>query len=757
MKNSISNETLKNVSINSNSNENSNENSMVNENSNSSSTNTTKIISSNEENDTLILNKSKLNKIRIEPTRFPSLTFISQNTSLNDRETSIKNANLKSELIENNKQTKNSKESLFNTQQIINYDKDHSSQINLNDSIESPSISVNNSNFYNYSNINNNQSHVISKTSSINTLQTVYTDACSYIENDDNKSTTQRFNDNISNLYPTDFDEANSIYQQSLHSTNHDILQKNNNLTNNLNLNLNNINNNTNSNMKNGTIKEETESFIYNDINSVDILNFNDHKLQKKGSNVMVFQNPFGKDLNATNTNNNINHHRSNSTCITINTNTNDNNPNTNNEFDFLDNQSLSTIQTSNDYYLINNSSKSPTSKRFISQQQNIPLSPTYSKVRQVSQKIFPNFNAFSVNNYSKINLDKRNNFRLIPNDFNEQQNNLLPSDFDNNNDNEILEEIHEEENITFPNINSINNKSKLLRKYNNSNLKTYNNQKRNNEINYKKNNSQSNQQFIDYGSTHDNYSRYYDSVDDYIEREDSIYNKRNSPHDYKSMYYRQSMILNFLISGIYIFIALLLLFSFIKIFIMKTFDNSLNNFEFLNLENVLISDEILLIDINSRAVNINFQDINIWNMDFNIFLITDESNLMEISDDNKIYYSNSKNDITILLGNINRFLTPLRFNGIVDSSNWKEIWEKWWDSKNINPQISKAQLKMYNPGKDFSFNDSKLTHEQWLKILNSDYKIILRGNLEYSLPLVWQKQFISISAEIDIKPETNN
>lgn len=737
-------------------------------------------------------------KAGVEPTRFPSLTFISQNIANNDRETSIKNANLRSELIENNKVNKKSKDALFNNIPTVA-------------SVSSPTTTTFATSFQPSTNSQ------IPKGGSINTLQTVYTDAYSSLDFDDLKSNNNgssnynNLNDGLRILSPGEFhprDDAHSAYQQSIYSNNFEShfpnppYQKvNNNHTTGVHQ------QNTNNYNSCGT-KEGSESFIYNDLNSMDIMSLSDQKLQRKLSNGIFLSNPMTKENYPNIPNQNLINSTSNNIA--------GNGATSQNDLDFLDNQSISTVVTSSDVQSYMNSGKrSPATKRQLYYpSNNLSVSPTYSKVRQVSQKIFNNYNnnnnaatnsntATGPIGYTKIDLSKR--FRNnVDNEFFENvdefpsheldrdilEEDLVDKDNDKDNDqgdeddiNLNLNELDEHTGLT----DAESYLAKPYKKRNNFKGRYHSkispieqsmfdhmargNIKRNRSHvnspnkahveNLKKGHQRMNMKmnkprYEIYGSIK---HPYYDSLDEY-NVQDGPPNDENSPHDYKSLYYRQNMFLKFILSSIYIFVLLLMLCTCLKIIIMKNFNNTLVDFEVADLENVLVSDEILLLDIKSRASNTNLQDISIWDLGLDLFLVTDESNLMEeggkegVEDGTTELVLPGKKEITILLGNSNKFLTPLKFIGLLNLPTWSEVWHKWKDPSQVLPTFSGAQLKLYQPGKGFVYQGEELSHDQWLRILNSKYKIILRGNLKYSLPLVWQDQFISISTEIEIKPK---
>lgn len=707
----------------------------------------------------------------VEPTRFPSLTFISQNTANTERETSIKNANLKSELIENSKINKKSKDNLFNN-------------VPVSTTVTSPTVATT------HSSLHLNMNTQVPKASSINTVQTIYTDAYSNLDFDDLKSNN---NNNCISTNEGEYnlrDDAHSMYQQSIYS---------NNLENHFpNPHYQKINNShvaaNQQNCNNYPIKEGNESFIYNDTNCIDIISLSEHKLQRKMSNGVFLNNPLAKE-NLPNLPNQSNNN------ITSNSNSN-NGINPHSDLDFLDTQSISTVVTSNDVQSYMYSGKrSPATKRQLYYPNNLSVSPTYSKVRQVSQKIFSNYNNNNnilpnntVNNaigYTKIDLNKR--FRnSLENDYFENtdgftSNGVLEENLDDEGGEDDLNDLNEHSGFTdaesflakpYKKRNNFKGRYRskissiepglhehMRRKKAMPNQFNVNSINKGNLENTKKvtrslhepiNMKINDPRYGNYGSIK---YPYFDSMDEYNVQGGPT-DGGNSPHDYKSMYYRQSMFLKFILSSIYIFVMLLILCSCLKIIIMKNFNNTLVDFEVVDLDNILVSDEILLLDITSRASNVNLQDISIWDMGLDVFLVTDESNLIEGGGDDDAGGEEGElphpidKDITILLGNSDKFLTPLRFIGLLNLPTWSEVWEKWRNTVKVKPTHSEAQLKLYEPGKSFVYNGKELSHKQWLRILNSKYKIILRGNLKYSLPLVWQDQFISISTEIEVKPK---
>lgn len=646
----------------------------------------------------------------LEPTRFPSLTFIKNPNMAIDRETSIKNVNLKAELIENTEKIeKHVKESLF---------------------METSNHDAKSSTF---------RRNKAGSTATLYSISTENTGASEFEDARSNFTIMTKFDHHIN-------DDNNSLYQQSFNSNCIEQSQKSIGLS--------------NSNIQRSPGK--TESFIYNDLNSVDILS---HNAQRKiSSNVTLLGNN-AKDLQTNNLPKNI-------------------------ELDFLDNQSISTIITATDNMSSNFISRSPTKRN--NHYNNVPVSPTYSKVRQVSHKLFGNYNSGilssnnndthnsnginnnnsidsnacfqSTLNNSKISLQKRSSLNFEPkyglsdgygNDFIR-----IHKVMDENNQNSKKLDSDNDEHTGFTDAESIlakpyKNKNKYLMNLQNnyykssmsSIKKTFNRDLESQTIKP----FRSSKGCRDYGSMADN--DYFDPLGDgYVEGAGGVgrsggelHHGKSSPHDYKSMYYKQNLVLNFLISTIYIFALLLILFSILKLLILKNFDNILTNFEVVNLSNVLISDEVLLLDIETKAINANLQDVNIWTMDLDVFLVTNEGYFSSPQD--------SPKDITILLGNSQQFLTPMRFRGLIDLPSWYDVWNSWRNPDLIKPSRTFAQLKIYQPGKNFVYKGEPLTREQWDDILNRTYKLKIRGNLEYSLPLAFQNQFISISTDAEVLP----
>lgn len=199
-----------------------------------------------------------------------------------------------------------------------------------------------------------------------------------------------------------------------------------------------------------------------------------------------------------------------------------------------------------------------------------------------------------------------------------------------------------------------------------------------------------------------------------------------NSPHDYKphSHWSFYEMVWKPAVQICPVLLMAVIFGFVVNMIVLRVFNNQLHEVRVESLENVLISEDILLVDIVSSAINPNFQQMNIWDMDLDIFLSTDRLEVSSSQDDSKL--------VTILLGSTQRLLTPFEFH----------------PSSGNTPVSSTAQLKLYRPGQSFKLNDNYLTHEQWLRIFNSKFKLIVRGNLKYHLPFSWEADLVNVNAE---------
>ncbi|VEU19799.1 DEKNAAC100541 [Brettanomyces naardenensis] len=232
-----------------------------------------------------------------------------------------------------------------------------------------------------------------------------------------------------------------------------------------------------------------------------------------------------------------------------------------------------------------------------------------------------------------------------------------------------------------------------------------------------------------------------------------------NSPHDFKSIYYRQNMMLKLLTNTLYMLIGLAVAFVTTRLVVLKNCDDSLSDFTITSLDNILMSDELLLFEVMASSRNTNLQDVSIWNMAVDVFLRTDSSLL-----ESPPIISSVSNDIAILLGNSTTFVTPLNFQGILTSDEGVvngtftslpgEIWRRLTHKSEIRPHLSSGQVKIQHPGRNFRYEGEPLSSDQWSRILNSKYNLIVRGSFNYHLPLMPNNNVVSVATEVEVKPE---
>ncbi|GME78420.1 unnamed protein product [Ambrosiozyma monospora] len=238
-----------------------------------------------------------------------------------------------------------------------------------------------------------------------------------------------------------------------------------------------------------------------------------------------------------------------------------------------------------------------------------------------------------------------------------------------------------------------------------------------------------------------------------------------NSPHDYKSAYYKQKIIMKFLSSAFYFLIGISIALFSLRVAILKNLDNSLVDFKVTKVDNVLATVQLLMFEIESNATNVNFQDVSIWDMDLDVFMVTDSSYLNDNNSDDQLPddpddMRPKKSDLTILLGNSTKFVTPFQFGGILDSassltifSSIGDIWYKLNHKNELEPTVSTAQIKISHPGSNFNYKGEPLTDEQWNNIFNNAFRLVIRGKFTYNLPMMPNSEIINISSEADVDP----
>jgi len=237
------------------------------------------------------------------------------------------------------------------------------------------------------------------------------------------------------------------------------------------------------------------------------------------------------------------------------------------------------------------------------------------------------------------------------------------------------------------------------------------------------------------------------------------------SPHNYKSAHYRKGLIiqtLKWLLKRLlYFCLTVIFLMMAIRLFIFKYCDNGLVEFTVDHLQSVLISNEVLLFDINAYAKNLNMQSMDIWKMDVDVLMRTRSRHFK----DPTLVSSSTDEEITIFLGNSLAFTTPLKFKGLLSLATsgendtlpvltFRQFWNNLFHEHHIVRQSSSGQVKLQWPGKDFEYKGHPLTPDQWSKILNSRFGLIIKGSFRYRLPLLSSDQVVMVSHEETLNPE---
>lgn len=245
-----------------------------------------------------------------------------------------------------------------------------------------------------------------------------------------------------------------------------------------------------------------------------------------------------------------------------------------------------------------------------------------------------------------------------------------------------------------------------------------------------------------------------------------------NSPHNYKSIYYRTNLILRILSLVFYFSLILLFLILLGKFFILKNFHNKLDVFTINKIDNILISDEMLVFDIFTSTRNINVQDVVINDVDVDVFLVTEHYN-DKIKERKKNGAANTVEKTTILLGNTKQLSTPLEFKGILSSSSAlslsSELSKVWYyiNHKNeIIPVNSKGQIKITDPGKTTrdklqasgnALGILDIGDDKWHNIINHKFTLIMRGSLTYHLTVINDDEIMGISYSTIVHGQTAN
>ncbi|GKZ82943.1 hypothetical protein AnigIFM56816_007769 [Aspergillus niger] len=212
---------------------------------------------------------------------------------------------------------------------------------------------------------------------------------------------------------------------------------------------------------------------------------------------------------------------------------------------------------------------------------------------------------------------------------------------------------------------------------------------------------------------------------------------------------------------------------------------------EILDIQNVLASEQEIMLDLNVQAINPNLFPVSIDDMDMNIFaksrfvgtdelwrkLSSDSSSVPRVENSRKraemaliarcagdasclsnstlsVHGKKTKGGVdkgtdpiesdpagdpqTMLLGRVFRFDSPLSF----EPSPWNYV-----------PTASKGQIRLARPGNKTEEGGT----ERWERVLQHEFDLIVRGVVKYQLPLSSRLHSASVSSSIKVIPNEDD
>jgi hypothetical protein len=189
------------------------------------------------------------------------------------------------------------------------------------------------------------------------------------------------------------------------------------------------------------------------------------------------------------------------------------------------------------------------------------------------------------------------------------------------------------------------------------------------------------------------------------------------------------------------VFVFGLLAFGFIAGFLLAT-TKELQDVDIQSVDDVLVSYDELVFDLNVQAFNPGFMTIEISDLELDIFAkssFLDKTLHLPIVDNAKSDYE------TILLGTASKFETPLEFpSGLF----------------NRNHSLAKSAVKLLHPGRNYTGIDDKENHkinddsDKWKSIMEHPFELIIRGTFTYEVPLFGSEKSIPVTKSVAIDPD---
>ncbi|ODV94676.1 hypothetical protein PACTADRAFT_50537 [Pachysolen tannophilus NRRL Y-2460] len=185
--------------------------------------------------------------------------------------------------------------------------------------------------------------------------------------------------------------------------------------------------------------------------------------------------------------------------------------------------------------------------------------------------------------------------------------------------------------------------------------------------------------------------------------------------------------------------------------------DNPIANFEIRKIERLIITENMLIFDVNCMAKNYNLQDVSIDGSDLDIFIQTSHYDDPDDSESslNKALSAKPKLEKTILLGNVKEFFVPLQFPGLMNNKNYGspinnpnldhhisteglgDLWHNLFHKDEIKPTVSIGQIKL---------TEFKLNLDP---IISENFKLLIRGSFKYKLR--GHNRLISVSKSLQV------
>lgn len=194
------------------------------------------------------------------------------------------------------------------------------------------------------------------------------------------------------------------------------------------------------------------------------------------------------------------------------------------------------------------------------------------------------------------------------------------------------------------------------------------------------------------------------------------------------------------------------LLIGFVFGFVLAT-NRPLQDVSVVDITELLISEQELVFDIVVKAFNPGILSVVVPFLDVDVF-----AKPIVTKDD-----KSDKDKNILLLGNIDEFDVPLRFEGGFFTRHTQSAMGEVRlndpglpRNSTINTGVPKM-LRLPAMDKDKDKDNEPLTpEERWKKICSEPFELIVRGVLKYDLPLFHKKQSTTVSKSVKVTPHKN-